>query len=125
MRWGRIIVGGLLAEVILIVVAIPALALAGQTILNWTAVIGSAVTSFIAALWVCKRLESRFALSGALTGMTAMLIYLALLAATGQLQAQPGIYWVAHALKILGGAAGGMFAARRITSAGGVARASV
>jgi hypothetical protein len=61
----------------------------------------------------------------ALAGGTAMLIYMALLAAMGQIRAQPAIYWVAHGLKILGGVAGGLFASRRMASASGVARASV
>ena len=38
MRWGRILAGGFLAEVVLIVVAIPSLAFGNQTILNWVAV---------------------------------------------------------------------------------------
>ena len=50
MRWRRIIAGGFLAEVALLVVAIPTLAFGNQSILNWVAVIGSAVTSFGAAI---------------------------------------------------------------------------
>ena len=123
MRWGRIIVGGFLAELVLIVVAIPSLAFGNQTILNWVAVIGSAVTSCGAAVWVTRRVDSRFILHGALTGVTAALIYIALIVASGQ--TQPLIYWVAHGFKIVGGAAGGMFAARRMTSAGATARVSI
>jgi len=123
MRWGRIILGGFLAELVLIVVAIPSLAFGNQTILNWVAVIGSAVTSCGAAIWVTRRVDSRFMLHGALTGVTAAVIYIALIVASGQ--TQPLIYWVAHGFKIAGGAAGGLFAARRMASAGGVTRVSV
>ena len=119
MRWGRIVVGGFLAEVALIVVAIPSLAFGDQNILNWVAVIGSAVTSGGAAIWVARRVDSRFVLHGALTGLTAALIYIALIDVTGQ--TQPLIYWVAHGFKIVGGAAGGMFAARRMANARTVA----
>jgi hypothetical protein len=122
-RWGRIVAGGFLAEVVLIVFAIPVLAFGGQTILNWTAVIDRAATSFAAALWVTRGSSHGFALHGALTGLTAAVIYIALIVASGQ--TQPLIYWIAHGLKIAGGAAGGMLAARRMTSAGRVARASV
>ena len=52
-----------------------------------------------------------------------MLIYLVPVIASGQ--TQPAVYWVAHGLKVLGGAAGGMFMARRAAGAIGVARASV
>jgi putative membrane protein (TIGR04086 family) len=121
MRWGRIIVGGFLAELVLIVVAIPSLAFGDQTILNWVAVIGSAVTSCGAAAWVTRRVDSRFILHGALTGLTAALIYILLIVASGQ--TQPLIYWVAHGFKIVGGAAGGMFAARRLANAGTAVRA--
>jgi hypothetical protein len=50
MRWGRIIAGGFIAEVMLIIVAMPALFVGGQTLVNWVAVIGSAVTSGLAAM---------------------------------------------------------------------------
>jgi putative membrane protein (TIGR04086 family) len=120
-RWGRIVAGGFLAEVALIVVAIPSLAFGNQNILNWVAVIGSAVTSCAAAMWVARRVDSRFVVHGALTGLTAAVIYIALIVATGQ--TQPWIYWVAHGLKIVGGAAGGMFAARRLANARTVAGA--
>lgn len=121
MRWRRIIAGGFLAEVALIIVAIPSLAFGNQNILNWVAVIGSAVTSCGAAIWVARRIDSRFVVHGALTGLTAALIYIALIVASGQ--TQPLIYWVAHGFKIGGGAAGGMFAARRMANARTVASA--
>jgi putative membrane protein (TIGR04086 family) len=115
MRWGRIIAGGFLAEVVLIVVAIPSLAFGDQNILNWVAVIGSAVTSCGAGIWVARRVDSRFVVHGALTGLAAALIYITLIVASGQ--TQPLIYWVAHGFKIAGGAAGGMFVARRMANA--------
>ena len=121
MRWGRIVAGGFLAEVTLIVVAIPSLAFGNQNILNWVAVIGSAVTSCGAAMWVARRVDSRFVVHGALTGLVAALIYIVLIVASGQ--TQPLIYWVAHGFKIAGGAAGGMFAARRMATARTVAGA--
>ena len=123
MRWGRIVAGGFLAELVLIVLAIPAIMSGNQTVLNWVAVIGSGITSFAGALWVTRRLDSRFALHGALTGLTAALVYIALIVASGQ--TQPWIYWVAHGFKILGGLTGGVVMARRMVGANGAARASV
>jgi putative membrane protein (TIGR04086 family) len=123
MRWGRAIAGGFIAELVLFIAVVPGFALGSEPLVVWTAVIGSPATTFLAALWVAKRLESRFALHGAIVGLTAALIYLALVTVSGA--TQPFIYWVAHGLKIAGGAAGGVFAAWRVTSGVGAARASV
>lgn len=64
---------------------------------------------FMFALWVGKRIESLFVLHGALVGVVAALIYMAL--AWGQ--PQPLLYRIAHGLKIVGGVAGGVVASRR------------
>jgi hypothetical protein len=119
MRWGRAIVGGLLAEAMLIVVVIPGAVMGSETVVTWSAVIAAPVTTFLAALWVCRHVDSRFVLHGTMAGLAAMLIYLIPILAGGI--AQPLIYWVAHGLKVAGGAGGGMFAARRIASATGAA----
>jgi hypothetical protein len=119
MRWGRILAGGFLAELLLVAAVIPGLALRGpdHPSVVWTAVIGSPLTSGLFAWWVGRRLESRFILHGALVGVTASLIYVAITLA----QPEPFIYLVAHGLKILGGAAGGVLAGRRsMTAAAGV-----
>lgn len=71
--------------------------------------IASAAMPFLLAIWVCRRVESRFALHGALVGAVAALIYIGL--AWGQ--RQPLLYKVAHGLKVLGGVAGGAVASRR------------
>jgi putative membrane protein (TIGR04086 family) len=117
MRWGRAIAGGFIAELLLFLLVIPGLAIGSEPAVTWTAVVGSGLMTFLGALWVARRIESRFVLHGLIVGLTATAFYLALVVGSGQ--TQPFIYWVAHGLKILGGVAGGMFAARR------VARASV
>ena len=123
MRWGRAIAGGFIAELILIAAVMPGFAMGSETVVTWSAVIVAPLATFLAALWVGRRLESRFVLHGALAGLAATLIYLVPVIASGQ--TQPAVYWVAHGLKVLGGAAGGMFMARRAAGAIGVARASV
>jgi hypothetical protein len=72
-------------------------------------VIASFVMPLIFAVWVCRRVESRLVLHGTLVGIVAALFYLAL--AWGQ--PQPLLYRVAHGLKVVGGAAGGLVAQRR------------
>ena len=108
-RWGRILVGGLIAEITLIIAIVPAGLRLGETFLHYTAAPGSFVTCFAAALWVCRRVQTRFVLHGALIGVAAALIYLALTRA----QPEPLAYVIAHLMKLVGGACGGYVASRR------------
>jgi hypothetical protein len=111
MHWGRAIAGGLLAEAMLILVVVPGAVAGSEAVVTWSAVIAAPVVTFLAALWVCRPLDSRFVAHGAIAGLAAMLIYLIPMLAGGI--EQPLVYWLAHALKVAGGAAGGMFAAAR------------
>jgi putative membrane protein (TIGR04086 family) len=108
-HWIRIFLGGLLAEVALILAIVPLGLRLGDNFLHNTAPPGSFITCFVAALWVSRRIESRFILHGTLVGAVAALIYVALTRA----QPEPFVYIVAHALKLAGGACGG-FVAQRI-----------
>ena len=108
-HWGRILAGGLVAEVALIVAIVPLGMRLGDAFLHYTAPPGSFVTCFLAALWVAWRIESRFILHGILVGMVAALIYVGLTRA----QPEPFAYIVAHALKLVGGACGRFVAQRR------------
>jgi putative membrane protein (TIGR04086 family) len=110
-HWGRILLGGLLAEVALILAIVPlgsGLDL-GDNFLHYTAPPGSFITCFLGALWVCRGIESRFVLHGTLVGVVAALIYVALTRA----QPEPFAYIVAHVLKLVGGACGGFVTQRR------------
>jgi putative membrane protein (TIGR04086 family) len=108
-HWGRIVLGGLLAEVALILAIVPLGMHLGESFLHYTAPPGSLITCFLAALWVGRRIEGRFILHGTLIGVVAALIYVALTRA----QPEPLAYIVAHALKLAGGACGGFVAQRR------------
>ena len=108
-RWGRVVVAGLLAEVGLILAIVPIGLRLGDTFLQYAAPPGSFVVCFLGALWACRRVESRFVLHGVLVGVVAALFYIAL---TG-FQPEPLAYVIAHALKLVGGAAGGRVAERR------------
>jgi len=103
-HWGRILLGGLLAEVTLIIAIVPVGLRVGGNFMNYTAPPGSFITCFLAALWVCHRIESQFILQGTLVGVVAALIYVVL----SRGQPEPFVYIVAHALKLLGGACGGL-----------------
>ena len=108
-HWARILVGGLLAEVALIIAIVPLGLRLGDNFLRYSAPPGSFVTCFLGALWVARRIESRFILHGTLVGVVAALIYIALTRA----QPEPLAYIVAHALKLGGGACGGLVVQRR------------
>ena len=108
-RWGRIVIGGLIAEIALIIAIVPAGLRFGQTFLHYTAAPGSFLTCFLAALWVCRGVQSRLVLHGVLVGVVAAVIYIGLTRA----QPEPLAYVIAHALKLLGGACGGFVASRR------------
>jgi hypothetical protein len=109
LRWGRVLVGGFLAEFLVFAVVFPVLYLFGQRAFLASILIASAVMPFILAVWVGRRIESHFVLHGALVGLVAALFYVGL--AWGQ--PQPLLYKIAHGLKIVGGLAGGVAASRR------------
>jgi putative membrane protein (TIGR04086 family) len=116
---GRIVAGGLLAEVALILAIVPVGLRLGDTFLRYAAPLGSLVVCFVGALWACRRIESRFVLHGLLVGAVAALFYIGLT----RFQPEPLAYVVAHALKLVGGAAGGWVAQRRkasVTTGGGI-----
>ena len=58
LRWGRIVVGGLLAEVALIIAIVPLGLRSGDAFLQMTAPPGSFIVCFFGAWWVGRRLES-------------------------------------------------------------------
>lgn len=108
-HWGRIAAAGLLAELALIIAIVPLGLRLGDTFLRYAAPPGSFVTCFLGALWVGRRIESRLILHGLFVGVIAALFYIALT----RFQPEPLAYVIAHALKLVGGAAGGWVAQRR------------
>ena len=108
-RPGRVVLGGILAELAVFAIVFPVLHFFGERAFLASILIASFLMPFVFALWVGRGLPSRFVLHGALVGVVAALFYLAI--AWGQ--PQPLLYKIAHGLKIVGGAAGGFAAARR------------
>ena len=123
-HWGRVLVGGLLAETALILAIVPLGLRLGDAFLHYAAPPGSFITCFLGALWVARRIQSRFILHGVLVGVVAALIYVALTRA----KPEPLAYIVAHALKLVGGACGGLVSKRnrgarlRLSSSGKTAQ---
>ena len=126
MRWLRAILGGLLAEVLVLVLILPVALVVGYDLsagdpssvppaLNAAIVIGSFIGPLVMTQWVARRVTSRFVLHGFLVGFTAFVIYMIPMTLSGE--SQPLVYWVAHGMKMLGGVTGGFVAARRVRGA--------
>lgn len=113
-HWFRAALGGFLAELCVFAIVFPTLHFFGQQAFLASILIASAAMPFLFALWVCRRVESRFILHGALVGIVAAVFYLAL----AWNQPQPLLYKVAHGLKVVGGVAGGAVASRRKATPG-------
>jgi hypothetical protein len=117
-RWGRALAGGFFAELLVFAVVFPVNYLFGEQAFLASVLIASALMPFIFAIWVGRRIESRFVLHGALVGLVAALIY------TGLAWGQPQrlLYKISHGLKVAGGAVGGVVAARRKHSGAAASR---
>lgn len=119
LRWGRIVLGGFLAEVILIAAVIPMRAAGSSEAAVTVLAVAASFFVFVPVAWWLGRSLARPVLHGALMGATAAALYI-LLSVLGRLfapdaPAAPAIYYLAHALKLAGGATGGWLAARSAT----------
>ena len=111
-QWGRVLLAAFLMEVILFAVAIP-LYLGGEgRLLVYVVPPLALIATFAVTVWLGRGFKTRFVLHGMLIGVIGTLMYIALTRA----QPEPWQYWVAHALKVVGGAAGGVVLARRRTA---------
>ena len=121
MKIKRAIAGGVLAETLLIVpVTLAALATGAlgsdlrvnlPTSVAVTLLAGSFAMPLLLTQWVARGLTSKFVLHGTVVGFTAFAVYTIPMLLAGE--PQPPMFWMAHALKVLGGATGGLVAARR------------
>ena len=131
-RWGRVVIGAVLLEALLIVAAIPLLGFVANPLVPGAENASGDYTIFFASVavacffaggllgwWVARPLTSQFALHGALTGIVATVIYLgicsippttiaAVLAAYG-----PFWFFLANGLRIIGATLGAASQARR------------
>ena len=108
-HWGRIIFGAFFTELAMFAVFIPIVLKYGNEPAAYSVPALALVMPFVFSVWTAQNVESRFVLHGALVGVAATAMYVALTSA----QPEPFIYYVAHALKILSGAAGGLFVEKR------------
>jgi putative membrane protein (TIGR04086 family) len=124
MNWKRAIIGGILAELLLVVLLVPVLAVIGfdslsdpnnvPPIVLAVVIAGSFITTLLLMQWVARRVRSRFVIHGAIVGLAAFAFYMIPVLAGGGTQSP--MYWLAHAMKLLGGISGGVVAAKRHAS---------
>jgi hypothetical protein len=124
-KWLRVLVGGLLIEVVLGVVLIGGFAVVGidisKGVSSGSAIVigvGCFAAAFAVALWLCRGVAERVALHGFLLGLVATLLYLGLTAGSGQWSQALAIYGTAtfaivNGLRIVGGALGGTMSRRQ------------
>jgi hypothetical protein len=123
-HWGRIVAAAFLAEASVMAgfflllfigtrAGVPEIARPMSPLDYVDAIVSSFVMVFLFTLWVGRRLEAGFVLHGALVGMVAVLLFVTLIFAINKTFAEPPLYIVAHAMKILGGITGGLVAEKR------------
>jgi hypothetical protein len=116
LRWGRIVLGGFLAELLLILAVIPMRAAGSSDTAVTTLAVAGSFLAFVPIAWWLGRPLSRPVLHGVLMGAVAAAIYMALSVVVRLFDpnapAVPLIYYVAHVLKLVGGATGGWLAQR-------------
>lgn len=108
-QWGRVLLAAFLMEVVLFAIAIPLfLAGLGGTLI-YVVPPAALIATFVITVWLGQKIKSNFVLHGVLIGIVGTLMYVALTRALPE----PWQYWLAHALKVVGGSAAGMVLARR------------
>ncbi len=129
-HWVKILVAGLLAEIVTIIIIVLAVTIynftigSGQTEVQkqafaaqagfYVAPVASIVLTFLFAFWVGRKVKSKIVLHGTLVGVVATLLSVGFIFA-----AQPEVrimYAASYILKLLSGYAGGVFAQKRLSS---------
>ena len=131
-RWGRVVVGAVLLEAVLIVAAIPLLGFVANplapgaqnasgdyTIFFVSVAVACFVVGVLAGWWVARPLSSQFMLHGALTGIVATAIYLGICSipptTIAAVVAAYGPFWffLANGLRIIGATLGAAYHGRK------------
>jgi glucose-6-phosphate-specific signal transduction histidine kinase len=108
-RWGWIVVGGLLANVAVALLITPIALIDGYERLGYVAPPASFVGVLVVGYWIARKAPQRALLQGLLVGVFAVLIYVPVLL-MGEITLA---HLLASGLKVLGGALGGFAVARR------------
>jgi hypothetical protein len=123
--WLRVLLGGFLIEVLLAVVLLGGFAAAGVNISNGVSTtsaviigVGCFVAAFVIMLWLGRGMASHVALNGLLMGLVATLLYVGLVAGSGQMSSAlaaygPATFVILNGVRIVGAVCGGIVTERR------------
>ena len=121
-RWLRVILIGIAAEIALMVVVIPLYLLGGDAAVNIGIEPATLVVFVAFGLWTARPLQDRFVLHGVLMGVAAIIFYNAMNFGGSAIPGAPPLdlaklfsplYLLSHVLKLVGGGIGGWLVARR------------
>src|SRR5712692_4436705 len=108
-QWGRVLLAAFLVELVLFAIAVPLFLSGAERVLVYVMPPAALISTFAITVWLGPTIASRFVLHGVLIGVAGTLMYVGLTRGGPE----PWQYLVAHALKVVGGAAGGVVLARR------------
>jgi hypothetical protein len=123
--WLRVLLGGLLIEVLLGVVLVGGFAVAGVDLANGVSTasaviigVGCFAAAFLIVLWLGRGIESHLVLNGFLMGLVATLIYVGLVAGSGQMSTAlaaygPATFVTVNVVRLVGAVFGGIVCERR------------
>ena len=115
-NWGRVINAGLIAEILLLVIFKLISQKYGMGPFSLTfVVVGAFVFMLVGAIWVGRKIESRFVLHGFLVGVIGIVFYV-INSLPEMISGELPFNWAAtiggHAPKIIGGIVGGFIASK-------------
>ncbi|HUQ52245.1 MAG TPA: TIGR04086 family membrane protein [Gammaproteobacteria bacterium] len=117
-RWGWVLLGALLANVLVTALITPIALLDGQERLGYVAPPASFVGAFAVGYWIARKARQRAVLHGLLVGLLAMLIFIPIELS----QEITFAHILSFAMKVLGGTVGGIVVARRSASGAAATR---
>lgn len=108
-QWGRILLAAFLLELALFAIAVPLNLSGARRVALYAVPPAALIATFAFTMWLGRAIASKLILHGVLIGVVGTLMYVGLTRA----RPEPWQYVVANALKIVGGAMGGLVLARR------------
>jgi len=123
--WLRVLLGGFLIEVVLAIVLLGGFAAAGVDISKGVSTasaliigVGCFAVAFLIVLWLGRGIQSDLVLNGFLMGLVATLLYIGLVAGSGQMSSALALYGtstfvIVNGVRIVGAACGGVACERR------------
>jgi hypothetical protein len=112
-QWGRILLAAFLMELVFFAIAVPLNMSGARRVALYVVPPAALLATFAFTVWLARAISSKLILHGVLIGVVGTLMYVGLTRA----KPEPWQYVVVNALKIVGGAVGGMVLARRQAAA--------